>query len=97
MSSFTAKTASSGTAPLDARKHVNYTLGMVLGVDDFRQEHAYLSGRDQWLARDLIGYGTECGLRVSIEAEATGPRLVVSPGVAVTPRGQNPSRNRVTD
>ena len=28
---------------------------IVLGEDDFRQEFAYLSGRDQWLARDAIG------------------------------------------
>src|SRR4051794_9806415 len=88
MSSFTATTASPSAAPIDPRKHVNYTLGMVLGVDDFRQEHAFLSGRDKWLARDLIGYGTECGLRVSIEAQASGPRVVVAPGVAITPRGQ---------
>ena len=30
-------------APLDPTKHVKYTLGMVLGVDDFDQEFAYLS------------------------------------------------------
>ena len=35
-------------------KHVNFNVGMVLGVDDFTQEFAYLSGRDQWLARDQI-------------------------------------------
>src|SRR5437763_106871 len=48
----------------DPSKHVNYTLGMVLGVDDFTQEFAYLSGRDQRLARDLLGYGTVSGLRL---------------------------------
>jgi hypothetical protein len=70
-------------------KHVNYNLGMVLGVDDFTQEFAYLSGRDQWLARDLIGYGTVRGLKVRVEVDATkGPRIAVDPGVAVSPRGQ---------
>ena len=34
----------------DPAKHVNYNLGMVLGVDDFTQEFAYLSERDQWMA-----------------------------------------------
>ncbi|HEY3079933.1 MAG TPA: hypothetical protein VGM69_08500 [Chloroflexota bacterium] len=72
----------------DATRHVNFTLGMVLGVDDFTQEFAYLSGRDQWLARDLLGYGTVCGLRVGVERDARGPRLVVEPGTALTPRGQ---------
>ena len=38
--------------PLDLTKHVNYVPGMVLDEADFRQEFAYLSGRDAWLARD---------------------------------------------
>jgi len=64
---------------------------MVLGVDDFNQEFAYLSGRDQWIVRDLIGYGTVCGLHVTKEPDSgdgRGPRVIVAPGVAVNPRGQ---------
>ncbi len=61
---------------------------MLLGVDDFNQEFAYLSGRDRWLARDLGGYGTMCGLRVSLDSTANGPRLSVSCGTALSPRGQ---------
>ena len=80
--------ASPGVTPPDATKHVNYTLGMLLGVDDFNQEFAYLSGRDRWLARDLGGYGTMCGLRVSLDSTANGPRLSVSCGTALSPRGQ---------
>jgi hypothetical protein len=72
----------------DPTKHVNYTLGMILGVDDFNQEFAWLSGRDRWLARDAIGYGTLCGLLVSTDTVAKGPRLLVSSGSALTPRGQ---------
>jgi hypothetical protein len=75
-------------APLDPTKHVKYTLGMVLGVDDFDQEFAYLSGRDRWLARELSGYGTVWGLRLGVEVEDRGPRVNVAPGVAVTPCGQ---------
>jgi hypothetical protein len=61
---------------------------MVLGVDDFTQEFAYLSGRDQWLARDLLGYGTVAGLAVRKEPDADkGPRVLVEPGVALGPRG----------
>ena len=66
-------------------KHVNFTLGMILGVDDFVQEFAYLSGRDQWLARDLLGYGTVSGLGVSLDTDARGPRVSVSPGAALSP------------
>ncbi|HXI24266.1 MAG TPA: hypothetical protein VNG71_10430, partial [Pyrinomonadaceae bacterium] len=59
------------------------------GVDDFTQEFAYLSGRDQWMMRDLIGYGTARGLKVSAEEDSVkGPRVVVEPGVAVSPGGQ---------
>lgn len=85
------ETASSAlTSPaLDPSKHVNYVLGMVLGESDFRQEFAYLSGRDQWLARDLVGYGTVRGLALRVDIDgANGPRVYVDSGVAVTPSGQ---------
>ena len=72
----------------DPTKHVNYVQGMVLGVDDFDQEFTYLSERGQWLARDLSGYGTVSGLAVTIEDSEKGKRVAVSPGVAVSPRGQ---------
>ena len=89
MSSFEPRAAGSILTQPDQTKHVNYSLGMVLGVDDFTQEFAYVSGRDQWMARDLLGYGTACGLRVTIEQETTGgPQVVVTPGAAVSPRGQ---------
>ena len=73
----------------DPHKYVNYTLGMLLGVDDFLQEHAYLSGHDAWLTRELLGYGTDSGLHVSSDVDGEkGPRVLVDPGVAVSPRGQ---------
>lgn len=80
-------TATDTVAP-DPTKHVNYTLGMLLGVDDFNQEFAYLSGRNQWLARDAIGYGTLNGLRVSLDTTARGPRVSITAGTALSPRGQ---------
>ena len=64
-------------------KHVNYALGMVLGVDDFTQEFSYHDGRHQAMARELIGYGTVSGLQISIQSDARGPRIMVSPGVAL--------------
>lgn len=88
MSCFSAQTTTSNMAEPNPTKHVNYNLGMVLGVDDFTQEFAYLSGRDQWLARDLIGYGTVRGLKVRLEDDEKGARIAVEPGVAVSPRGQ---------
>jgi hypothetical protein len=62
---------------------------MMLGVEDFNQEFAYLSGRDQWMARDAIGYGTLCGLRVSQDTTPTnGLRISISSGTALSPGGQ---------
>ena len=75
--------------PFDESKHVHYTLGMLLGVDDFNQEFAYLSGRDRRLARDAFGYGTVSGLRVALENDPSqGVRVSVTSGIAITPRGQ---------
>ncbi len=75
--------------PADPTQHVNYERGMVLGVDDFRQEFSYHSARGQWLARETIGYGTLSGLRVLFENDGVdGPRLHVSAGTALTPAGK---------
>ncbi len=80
MSNF--RTATTAT-PLDPNTRVNYSLGLVLGVDEFRQEQHYMMSRDHLHNRALHGYGTVCGLRVSYaEGEVT-----VSAGVAVTPQG----------
>ena len=76
-------------APADSSKHVRYSFGMVLGVDDFEQEYAYLSERDRWLARDLIGYGTVWGLSVVMGADdQKRTRVEVDRGVAVDPCGK---------
>src|SRR3954462_4659854 len=88
MSCFSSTTNTTTTATADPAKHVNYNVGMVLGVDDFTQEFAYLSGRDQWMARDLLGYGTVTGLDVGREIESGGPQVSITPGVAWTPRGR---------
>jgi len=85
---FAQMASPAGTVPPDPSKRVNYTLGMLLGVADFNQEFAYLSGRDKWMARDLDGYGTLCGLRISLDSTAQGPRLSVTAGTAVSPQGQ---------
>ena len=41
----------SGAVAVDSCKRVNYTLGMLLGVDDFVQEAAYNTARRHQLAR----------------------------------------------
>ena len=72
----------------DPTKRVNYTHGMILGVDDFTQEATYLLARDRWLAREALGYGTLTGLDVSLRVDPErGTGVTVSPGVALTPTG----------
>lgn len=79
-------------AALDPEKRVNFTFGMVLGVDDFRQEHAYLAGRDERALRETIGYGVLAGLDVSCEptkaADLSAYTVRVTPGLAVLPDGK---------
>ncbi len=88
--SFSPVPISSASASLDPSKHVNYTLGMILGVDDLNQDFVYHANREQWIVRDLIGYGTACGMQVSKDESDInkGPSLTVSPGVALNPAGQ---------
>jgi hypothetical protein len=75
-------------ASADPSRHVNFTAGMVLGVDDYRQEFAYHSARDKWIVREFLGYGTLSGLAVTVEPDAKGPRVRVTPGAAAAPSGQ---------
>jgi hypothetical protein len=87
MSTFTS--ALTETTP-DPTKHVNYTVGMVLGVDDFTQEFTYLSNRDQAIAGAAIGTGTISGLQVTVSPGPTGNAGVVqvATGTAVSPSGR---------
>lgn len=74
--------------PVDPTKHVNFTLGMVLGVDDMNQQFAYTSERQQWYARDLLGYGTVSGLQVTTPPDNNRARVLVAPGTAVVQSGE---------
>ncbi|HET8854259.1 MAG TPA: hypothetical protein VFN02_17205 [Ktedonobacteraceae bacterium] len=88
MTTFTAQAVPLSAVPLDPTRHVYYQQGMILGVSDFTQEYTYLAGRGMWHNRDLAGYGTVCGLKVSVESTNNGPQVVVNSGVAVSPQGQ---------
>jgi hypothetical protein len=82
---------SSVTAPclqkLDPLKRLNYTFGLVLGVEEFVQSDTYFLAKHHVENRLLHGYGTVCGLDVVAQ---TAPILEVrvTPGWAVDPRGQ---------
>jgi hypothetical protein len=88
MSASAAFASTAEMKSLDPSKHVNYTLGMVLGVADFKQEFAYHAGHLRLLTREAIGYGTVNGLAVNFDTGTKGPRIVVSAGTAIMPSGQ---------
>ena len=87
MCDFTAECTDAVT--LDPYKRVCYSNGLVLGVDEFLQEELYLLEKHRLHNRALHGYGTICGLDVSVrDAEGdAGPEIVVSPGLALNPVG----------
>ncbi len=81
--------------PLDPTKAVRYVEGMVLGVDDFQQEHAYLSGLANEALRLGAGVGTIEGLKVSApKVPSTGAgvpdrfKVHVGKGTAIDGRGR---------
>jgi len=73
---------------MDPSKRVNYIHGLVLGVDEFKQEECYLLEKDRLHNRALHGHGTVCGLRVSQQDDAAGLQIRVDPGIAISPGGQ---------
>lgn len=70
-------------------ERVRYTSGLVLGVDEFEQEQAYLVERDRLLTRALHGYGVVHGLEVEVDRSESAPRILVRPGLGIDPRGQH--------
>lgn len=80
------KTVTPTQKPLDPYKRVKYTFGLVLGVDEFLQEQTYFMEKDQLHNRGLHGYGTVCGLKISIQDDY---EVMVASGLAVNPVGQS--------
>jgi hypothetical protein len=85
--SSTFQTASPSLQKLDPLKRVNYTFGLVLGVEEFLQSDTYFLAKHYLENRLLHGYGTVCGLDVTVQ---TGLQLEVqvTPGWAINPKGQ---------
>src|SRR5437588_94530 len=81
------QTASPNLMKLDPLKRVNYTFGLVLGVEEFLQSDTYFLAKHHVENRLLHGYGTVCGLDVIAQ---TTPQLEVqvTPGWAFNPKGQ---------
>ncbi|WP_420125856.1 hypothetical protein [Longimicrobium sp.] len=82
--------ASPAAGPLqtDPSKRVNYTLGLVLGVDEFQQDQLYHAAGRRGHNRLLHGYGTVSGLAVGPVTQGADPEIQVDAGVAVDPAGR---------
>jgi hypothetical protein len=67
-----------------------YFFGQVLDVEDFRLEQDYFRQRLRRLNRELHGSGVVRGLEVSVQSNSSGAeeRVVVMPGFALTPYGE---------
>ena len=88
MNGFSPCASGVGTLPGDPHKRVNFVHGFVLGADDLTQESTFLAGRAEGIARDVLGYGTVSGLRVTRELLPGGAGIVVGSGLALSPRGR---------
>ena len=80
-------TASPNMQKLDPLKRVNYTFGLVLGVEEFVQTDTYFLAKHHAENRLLHGYGTVCGLDVVTQGTPLN-EVQVTPGWAINPRGQ---------
>jgi hypothetical protein len=70
---------------LDPNKRVRYSLGMIVGDDELRQDQCYLMGRDERHQRALHGWGVVSGLELVLEAAG---HLEVHPGAAIDGTGR---------
>jgi hypothetical protein len=68
---------------------VNYEFGLVLGVEEFRQEQFYHLQKNYLHNRALHGYGVVSGLQIDLEQIAAGDiRVTVGEGVGVDQCGR---------
>lgn len=74
---------------LDPDARVNYEFGLVLGVEEFRQEQFYHLQKEYLHNRGLHGYGVVSGLQVSPERTADNDvRVNVGAGVGIDQCGR---------
>lgn len=81
------QTALADVHKLDPSKRVNYSFGLVLGVDEFLQEQTHLLEKHRRHNRMLHGFGTVAGLKVTVPSDVDPPEIRVANGLAVSPGG----------
>jgi hypothetical protein len=85
-----AQALAGGTAPGHTLVRPRYFAGQLLGADDFSLEQDYFRHRIRRLNREVIGAGVVRGLAVSVQPDdtGTGQQVVVAPGFAIDPHGE---------
>jgi len=92
MSDVNLQCVSLATGALSADLRMNYEFGLVLGVDEFRQEQLYFLEKGYLHNRALHGYGTAYGLVVTATRPADNPRevlITVEPGMGIDQYGRS--------
>ena len=72
----------------DPLERVNYSFGLVLGVDEFVDEQVYFLEKEYLHNRALHGYGTVSGLQVSREQNGQDIEIRVEPGIGIDQYGR---------
>jgi hypothetical protein len=91
MGDVNTRCVSPDAVPLGPDLRVNYEFGLVLGVDEFRQEQRYFLEKDWLHDRALHGYGTVYGLHVDASPppdDANDILVNVGPGMGVDQWGR---------
>ncbi|KAB8141608.1 hypothetical protein F8S13_17850 [Chloroflexia bacterium SDU3-3] len=87
----TQRCVSLASGALSPDQRVSYEFGMVLGVDDFRQEQLYFLEKEYQHNRGLHGFGTVYGLRVLVappQGSQEDLQITVEPGMAIDQYGR---------
>lgn len=91
LSAATVKCVSLANGTLSPDLRVNYEFGLVLGVNEFRQEQMYFLEKEYLHNRALHGYGTVYGLRVTTSRPADNAHevlVMVEPGMGIDQWGR---------
>jgi hypothetical protein len=89
MSTTNQQSVSLADGTLSRNARVNYEFGLVLGVNEFRQEQDYFLHKDYLYNRAFQGYGTVSGLHVTAEPlPGKEVQITVSPGMAIDQFGR---------
>jgi hypothetical protein len=84
----TRRCVSLANGDLSPDLRVNYEFGLVLGVDEFRQEQLYFLSKEYLHNRSLHGYGTVSGLDVTLQDQDNDIQITVAPGIGIDQFGR---------